>query len=114
METRGIKGTDLKPLQSSRTAGTDKLQNPNKGPLQGAEPRDGNFDVKISERSKELAEAREKALEIARQTPDVREERIAELKAKIASGQYKIEPENIADGMLAEAIRERLAELEDE
>lgn len=70
---------------------------------------DVDYNVKLSGQAKEMNEARLKALEIARNTPDVREEKIAELKAKIANGDYKFSAENIADGMMREAIKDELS-----
>lgn len=70
----------------------------------------GDFAVNLSEQAKDLAVSRQKALEIARATHPVREDRVAELKQKIQSGEYKVDAGRIADGMLAEAIRDKLAE----
>lgn len=75
-----------------------------------AKGRDANdFNVKLSDRAKEMSEARLKALDIARNTSDVREDRVADLKKRIESGEYKASAENIADGMLREAIRDELS-----
>ena len=66
-------------------------------------------NVQISSGAKDRAEAYQKALDIARATPDVREDRVAELKKQIAEGTYKVDSGNIADGMMREAIKEHLA-----
>lgn len=68
-----------------------------------------DYNVNVSGQAKEMNEARMKALDIARNTPDVREDKIAELKAKIQNGEYKVNAENIADGMLREAIKDELS-----
>ncbi len=68
-----------------------------------------DFNVAFSDKAREIAEARAKALEIAKNTPDIRENLVSDLKRRIASGEYKVEPENIADGMLREAIRDELS-----
>ncbi|MBF0442446.1 MAG: flagellar biosynthesis anti-sigma factor FlgM [Oligoflexales bacterium] len=68
-----------------------------------------DFNVNLSNRAREMAGARNRALNIARNTPDIREDRVAELKEKIQSGAYKIEPEKIVDGMIKEAILDKLA-----
>lgn len=65
-------------------------------------------DVDMSERAKSY----QKALEIARATPDVREDRVAALKKQIQDGTYKIDSGAIADGIAREAIIEHLAETE--
>jgi negative regulator of flagellin synthesis FlgM len=71
-----------------------------------------DFDVNLSPESKEKAAAFQKALEIAKNTPDVREDRVAELKKKIQEGTYEVDSGKIADGMMREAVKERLAEVE--
>ncbi len=70
---------------------------------------DSDYNVNLSGKAKEMNEARMKAMDIARNTPDVREEKIAELKAKIQNGDYKVSAENIADGMLREAVKDELS-----
>lgn len=54
--------------------------------------------AEISTRGKEMA----KAAAVARATPDVREDRIAELKKRIAAGEYKVDAEAVADKMMNE------------
>src|SRR5436853_7264766 len=53
--------------------------------------------LEISERSRELA----KALEQASDAPDVRADRIADLKERIANGTYSVSAEELADRLLA-------------
>lgn len=65
-------------------------------------------EVEMSERAK----AHNKALEIARATPDIREDRVAALKKQIQDGTYKIDAGAIADAMAREAILDHLAETE--
>ncbi len=69
-----------------------------------------DYGVNISDAAKSKAEAYQKALDIAKSTPDIREDRVAELKKQIADGTYKPDAGRIADGMLHEAIKEHLAE----
>lgn len=68
-----------------------------------------DFNVNLSPKAKEMAEARKKAMDIAKNTSDIREDKVADFKRRIASGEYKPEAENIADGMMREAIRDELA-----
>ena len=70
-----------------------------------------SVSVDLSAKALEVFEARARAFEIARNTPDVNEDRVAELRAKVASGDYKIDAEKVADGLMKEAIFERLAAL---
>lgn len=54
--------------------------------------------AEISDKARDLA----KAYAVASATPDVREDRIAELKKRIASGDYKIDSDKVADKMISE------------
>ena len=65
-------------------------------------------EIDVSERAKSY----QKALEIARATPEIREDRVAALKKHIQEGTYKINSGAIADGMAREAIMDHLAETE--
>ncbi len=74
-----------------------------------AKARDGAAGVNISPAAKDRAAASMKARDIALSTPDIREDRVADLKAQIDAGTYKIDSGKIADGMMREAIKEHLA-----
>jgi negative regulator of flagellin synthesis FlgM len=54
--------------------------------------------AEISSRAKDFA----KAHAIASATPDVREDRIAELKRRIASGEYQVDSDKVAEKMIGE------------
>ncbi len=75
---------------------------------------EGDYNVNLSGKAKDMQEARLKALDIARGTPDVREDKVADLKRKIESGDYKVSSENIADGILREAVKDELSKGEPE
>ncbi len=77
----------------------------------GTKARDdkSDFNVALSDKAKEMSESRRKAVEIARNTPDVREDRVADLKKRIEAGEYKADAGLIADGMLREAMRDEMA-----
>jgi len=62
-------------------------------------------NVQISPRAKELNLARQ----VVESTPDVREDKVAHFKAMIARGEYKPDAGKIADGILAEAMRDELS-----
>lgn len=68
-----------------------------------------DFNVNLSSKAKEMAEARKKAMEIAKSTSDIREDKVADLKRRIDAGEYKPDAGRIADGMMREAIRDELA-----
>lgn len=66
--------------------------------------------VNISAGARDRADASAKALDIARNTPDIREDRVSMLKKQIEEGTYQIDSGKIADGMMREAILDHLAE----
>ena len=72
-----------------------------------------NYGVELSDRARSRAVDQTKAFEIAKNTPDVREDRVAAIKAKIAAGTYEVDSGKIADGMLREAMMEHLATSKD-
>jgi negative regulator of flagellin synthesis FlgM len=61
----------------------------------------GDANTEISAKGKEFA----KAKAVAHEAPDVREEKIAALKARIAEGRYKIDADAIADRMVDEHLK---------
>ena len=58
--------------------------------------------VEISPKASDLNKIRE----IVRKTPDIREEKVASLREKIAAGNYSIRGQEIADKMLRESLLE--------
>jgi len=68
------------------------------------------INVAVSPKARELADARAKAFEIAKATPDIRENRVAQIKQQIGAGTYQVDPGKIADGIAREALLEYLAE----
>lgn len=64
----------------------------------GAASASGSESVKtnLSAKGKEMAQAKS----VAMQSPDVREEKIAELKKRIAEGRYNVDPQKVADKMV--------------
>lgn len=79
-------------------------------PKPGSPTADGrSVDVAVSDRARTRAAEQKKALDLAMQAPDIREDRVAAIKAQIASGNYKVDSDKIADGMMREAIMEHLA-----
>lgn len=65
--------------------------------------------VSISPRAKEMSLARA----VVDDTPDVREDKVAEFKKRIASGEYKPDAGRIADGILSEAMKDELSKKPD-
>jgi negative regulator of flagellin synthesis FlgM len=72
-----------------------------------------NYGVELSDRARSRSAEQKKAFDIAKKTPDIREDRVAALKAKIDGGVYEVDSGKIADGMLREAMMEHLATSKD-
>lgn len=68
-------------------------------PTEGAPAASGDR-VSLSPQARELIEAR-RALEAI---PDVREDKVAEIRERIAAGTYRIDAEAIADKMIRDAF----------
>ena len=58
--------------------------------------------VEISGRSREMA----KAAETLTATPDIREQRVAEIKQRIANHEYKVDADQVAHRMIVDFLRE--------
>ena len=61
----------------------------------------GAAKTEISGRAKDMAQAKQ----VASNAPDVREEKIAALKARIAAGKYDVDAEAIADRMVDDHLK---------
>ena len=62
-------------------------------------------NVQISNKAREMNLAKK----VAEATPDVREDKVAMFKSMIERGEYKPDPGKIADGVMAEAIKDELS-----
>ncbi len=110
METKRISDrTLLETLQAKKSAKVqdEKSKSLDKSGVNNTTKSD--YGVNLSSKAKDLAEARGRALEIARNSPDVRENKVAELRERIRSGSYKVDPKKVADGMMQEAIKDQIA-----
>jgi negative regulator of flagellin synthesis FlgM len=110
MDTRSIRHSRDVPnrLDPSRVRQDEESGRTKEGDQSTAAGK-SDFKIELSPEAKRLAEARETASEIAKATSPVREDRVADLKARIKSGEYQVDPGKIADGMLREAIRDEIA-----
>lgn len=84
--------------KAQQSAKTEKLQQIEKAKQQYTGNVASSSNAEISARAKNSA----KAHAVAAATPDVREDKVAELKRKIAEGSYKIDSDEIADKMIRE------------
>lgn len=112
MEPKSI-GNSISHLDPLKSTNIDKSKNIRNraskiGTADQTKAKSG-FQVDLSKESQEIAAAHRKALQVAMSTPDVRAERVEELKNKIKNGEYKIDSGKIADGILKEAVRDELA-----
>lgn len=111
MKTSNINNTtDIRPVDLQKSQQADQAR---KGKEKDKASRSGRqadtYNVNLSPAAKQLSQDRAKAMEIAQQTSPIREDRISELKAKIQSGEYKVDSGKIADGILLEAVKDQLA-----
>jgi len=74
-----------------------KVENPVAGPVQQAPKTD---TVVISETAKRVQDAKAQLDSI----PDVRADKVAELKSRVENGTYEIQPGKIASKMIREAL----------
>lgn len=111
MNTKGITGhSQVGPLKTEKPGLNSGLISPkDSNKSESAAKAANSYGVNLSSEARQMADAHAKALDIARNTSDVREERIAELRNRIKSGQYKVDSGKIADGMLNEAIKDEVA-----
>ncbi|TSA10913.1 MAG: flagellar biosynthesis anti-sigma factor FlgM [Deltaproteobacteria bacterium] len=65
-----------------------------------AEQSQATDKVELSAASRDI----QKIQEVLENTPDVRAEKVQELKSKIESGQYKVDARGIADKMISDLI----------
>jgi negative regulator of flagellin synthesis FlgM len=94
-------------VQNKDVAGTSSAKRSEKAGSTSASSKASAKSAETSSAKTEIsAKAREfsKAKEAASGAPDVREEKIAELKKRIASGNYQINAEAIANKMVDEHV----------
>ncbi|NRA67069.1 MAG: flagellar biosynthesis anti-sigma factor FlgM [Pseudobacteriovorax sp.] len=108
MDTKPI-GPGQTDLQRTLDTKNREINIPSDNDTKSSQRIGKNFDVSLSPEAQQLMKAQEKALDIARSTSPIREDRVADIKARIANGTYQIEPGKIADGMMMEAIKDSLA-----
>ena len=88
-----VASTDTK--RTGKTGGSSNAQDAGKSGNAAASDS-GAVKADISSRGKEIASARSAALA----APDTREDKIAELKKRIAEGSYKVDANAVADRMV--------------
>jgi len=91
-EVHGAKGAK----KAHGTKGAGRAEAPSES--HGAQPA---ANAEVSDKARDMAAAKAAANE----APDTRDDRIAELKARIAGGKYNVDPHAVADRMVDEHIR---------
>jgi negative regulator of flagellin synthesis FlgM len=96
-----VKGTKPYETDSAKRTKNDKAAKTGDG-AGAASESSGADKVRISDRSREIARVRELALA----SPDIRAEKVAEVKARYDSGDYEVDPDKVADALLRGTIDE--------
>ena len=90
------------PVTGGEASGTQQGGRVKSSPAAASqETRTAGAKAEISKKSKEFAQAKS----VAKATPDVRADRVAELKQRIADGKYKVDAPAIADRMVDEHLK---------
>lgn len=115
MALKNVSGSMSSPVTSGRaneSSGANKAAKSADGmaALAKSSTADGKgVDVSVSDKARSRASDQKKAVDLALQAPEVREDRVAAIKSQIAAGTYKVDSGKIADGMVREAVMEHLA-----
>ena len=91
----GIQSTEAKKLDKTKVSGYEKSENA------ASALKNESANTEISSKAKDMA----KAKQIATDTPDVREAKIAELKERIQNKKYNVGADAIADKLVEDHIR---------
>ena len=96
------------PMETTQTKESSRLS---KQILQNPESlsADSSVEVALSNDAKQRVQERKKAKDLAMKAPDVREDRVADIKSRLANGSYQVDSEKIAQGIIKEAAMEHYA-----
>lgn len=104
-----VNQTNSSPIQNSETSkasqsrGARRTERSESAETSGSQSSSSSGDVSasISSKARELASAKA----VANSAPDVREDKIAALKQRIASGAYHVDADKIADRLVDDHIK---------
>ena len=85
-----------------KASGANKASQKSGGQTPDSATAPGGDRVQLSGRSREAAQARE----VLAATPDVRSEKIAEIKSRIENNQYEVDAQKVAHKMIMNALGE--------
>lgn len=91
----GIQSSDAKKIEKTKVSGYEKSENV------AAANKNQSANAEISSKAKDMAKAKQLAVE----SPDVREAKIAELKERIQNKKYNVGADAIADKLVDDHIR---------
>ncbi|MGK5090166.1 flagellar biosynthesis anti-sigma factor FlgM [Bdellovibrionota bacterium FG-2] len=97
-----IQGADVaNTRQAGNAAATQNAKKTGKSKVTDTSSSTDSAKTELSARGKEFA----KAKAVASQAPDVREEKIAELKRRISAGKYEVNADAVADKLVDEHLK---------
>ena len=102
-----VNPTNSSPIQSSDASALKKTEKPKANPYEGREvtgaasAKTESASAEISSKAKDMARAKQ----VAADTPDVREEKIKELRDKIQNKKYDVSSSAIADRLVDDHIK---------
>ena len=100
-----VQGTDIKGADSANKSERTKKANYGGASTADVSSNKSTSTAEISTKAKELANDAAKATQLAKDSPDVREAKIAELKDKIANKKYNVSAAEISDRLVDDHIR---------
>lgn len=101
-DTPTPKGAEAKGTERTQKAHHTKRSEKADAPAEASRSSTTGAETEISAKGKELAKARE----VASSAPDVREEKIAEIKQRMAGGNFKVDPHAVAERMVDQHLAE--------
>ena len=100
MKITDIQGTGVTQLQNEQTAAVEsRVEKKTESSQQSASTENINLSQE--------ARLMQKAGEVISKTPDVREEKVQSLKAAVDQGSYPVDPQKVANSMIANLLMER-------
>jgi len=95
------------PIRNTDVGAAKKSEAPKRGTDTSAAPKSAppveiadSFNASISDRGREMATAKG----LAAAAPDIREDKIADLKRRIANKEYNVKPDAVAEKMIGEHL----------
>ena len=78
--------------------------------IERVSPKKRSFEIRGKEKVELSARAREiqRAKKLIEQLPDIREERVARIKAQVERGTYRVSSRQVADKLLRESLIDQL------